>query len=49
MTDRYNFPRADPGNPASIYLAGRIDCDNYRGSVSSQHNRYTMAGGHGSG
>lgn len=31
-----------PGNEALAFIDKRISDDNYRGSWSSQHNRYTM-------
>ncbi len=31
-----------PGNPAISFIARRIQDDNYRGVISSQHNRYTL-------
>ncbi|MDR2345052.1 MAG: hypothetical protein LBE18_03210 [Planctomycetaceae bacterium] len=37
-----NLISFSPGNKALEFIKKRIDNDNYRGSWSSQHNRYTL-------
>lgn len=41
-----NFLKLSPDNKALQFLAKRINSENYRGSVSSQHNRYTWEDAH---
>lgn len=39
---KLNIEHIAPGNPAVSFIAKRVQDDNYRGVISSQHNRYTL-------
>ncbi len=42
MTIMHKFLDVSPENKALLYIAERIEDDNYRGTAPSQHNRYTL-------